>query len=106
MIRVIVRRLLISIALILVVTFVTFVLQSLLPGDAARAMLGVAGTAEQYDRLRQQLHLNEPLLVQYWLYLSAILHGDLGSSIFTQEPIAHSLAARLPVSLSLVIGTT
>ena len=106
MIRVLFRRFLSSIALILVVTFLTFILQSMLPGDAARAIVGISGTAEQYARVRQQLHLNDPLLVQYWVYLSGILHGDLVSSIFTQEPIIQSLALRLPASLSLVIGTT
>ncbi len=106
MLRVLIRRLLMSIALILVVTFLTFVLQSLLPGDAARAIVGIGGTTEQYVRVRAQLHLNDPLMTQYFTYLSGMLHGDLGNSIFTQEAITHSLASRLPASLSIVIGTT
>ncbi|MBN9393575.1 MAG: ABC transporter permease [Chloroflexi bacterium] len=106
MLSIIVRRLAISIVLILVVTFLTYLLQSFLPGDAARAMLGLTGSPDQYQAMRKALHLDEPLIVQYWLYLAGLLRFDLGNSIFTQEPVAHSLAVRSQVSASLVVGTT
>jgi len=106
LLSIIVRRLAISIVLILVVTFLTYLLQSFLPGDAARAMLGLTGSPDQYQAMRKALHLDEPLIVQYWLYLAGLLRFDLGNSIFTQEPVAHSLAVRSQVSASLVVGTT
>lgn len=106
MLRLIVRRVLLSIPLLVVVTAITFVLQSLIPGDPARSLLGPSATPAQYEALRAQLHLNEPVLVQYRDYLVGLLHGDLGRSIFTGEDVASTLAGRLPVSLSLIIGGT
>ena len=106
MLRVILRRMLISIPLVLVVSLVTFVLQSFIPGDPARAILGPNGTPEQYEALRLGMHLDDPVLVQYGRYMSGLLHGDLGSSLFNQEPVAQSLANRFPVTLSLLIGST
>jgi len=106
MLRLIVRRLLLSIPLLLAVTAITFVLASLIPGDPARSLLGPSATPQQYEALRQALHLNEPIAIQYRDYILNMLHGDLGHSIFTGENVAHTLANRLPVSLSLIIGGT
>lgn len=106
MLRLIARRVLLSIPLLIAVTAITFVLQSLIPGDPARSLLGPTATAAQYAALRAQLHLDQPLPVQYGDYLLALLHGDLGRSIFTGEDVAATLAGRLPVSLSLIIGGT
>lgn len=106
MLRIIIRRLLLSIPLLLVVSGITFVLESFVPGDPARSLLGVNATAAQYDALRQTLHLNAPLIQQYWLYLQGLFHGDLGRSIFTNEDVVQIVAGRLPVTLALVIGAT
>jgi len=106
MLRIIVRRLLLSILLLLVVSGITFVLESFVPGDPARSLLGVNATVQQYDALRQSLHLNEPVLQQYWLYLQGLFQGDLGKSIFTNESVLQTIAGRLPVTLSLIVGAT
>ncbi|MEF2979373.1 ABC transporter permease [Subtercola sp. YIM 133946] len=106
MLRLVARRLLLSIPLLIVVTAITFFLQSLIPGDPARSLLGPTASPQQYDALRQALHLDQPILVQYWDYIVNLLHGDLGQSIFTGEDVASTLATRLPVSLSLIIGGT
>ncbi|KQV07251.1 ABC transporter permease [Leifsonia sp. Root112D2] len=106
MLRIIVRRLLISIPLLFVVSVITFVLQSFVPGDPARSLLGVFATPEQYAALRQTLHLNEPILGQYWIYLTGVFHGDLGTSIFTGDPVLTTLGQRVPVSLSIILGGT
>jgi len=106
MLRIIVRRLLLSIPLLIVVSGITFILESFVPGDPARSLLGVNATPEQYDALRQSLHLDEPLVQQYWLYLQGLFHGDLGRSIFTNEEVVTTVAGRLPVTLSLVVGAT
>lgn len=103
MLRIILRRLAISIPLILVVSLVTFLIQSLIPGDPAAAILGPNGTPEQYEELRRSMHLDQPVLAQYGNYMAGVLRGDLGRSLFNQEPVAHSLAARLPVTLSLLV---
>ncbi|HWI31986.1 MAG TPA: ABC transporter permease [Microbacterium sp.] len=106
MLRLIGRRLALAVPLLLVVSMITFFLQSLLPGDAARAFLGINATPEQYEALREALHLNEPILVQYWIYLSGVLQGDFGTSIYTGQPVLETIAQRLPISLSLIIGGT
>ena len=106
MLRIILRRIFLSIPLIIIVSAITFVLESLVPGDPARTLLGVAASPEQYEALRQTLHLDQPIIVQYWLYLANALHGDLGSSIFTDEPVAQLMAERLPVTLAVVVGGT
>ena len=106
MLRIITRRLLLSIPLILVVSGITFVLESLVPGDPARSLLGVNATPQQYATLRETLHLNQPLIQQYWLYLGNVFRGNLGTSIFTDQAVTEVVASRLPVTLSLVIGAT
>ncbi len=84
-------------------SLVTFLIQSLIPGDPAAAILGPNGTPDQYEELRRSMHLDQPVLAQYGNYMAGVLRGDLGRSLFNQEPVAHSLAARLPVTLSLLV---
>ena len=55
--------------------------------------------------MRAQLHLNDPLLVQYWHWLTQVLHGNLGTSLSTDQPVAHQIATRLPVTLDLVVAS-
>lgn len=106
MFSVILRRILISIPLLLIVSAITFFLQALIPGDAARAIVGIGGTAENYEKVRDQLHLNLPLWQQYLDYIGNALHGDLGNSIFSGEPVTQTLATRFPVTLALLLGAT
>lgn len=106
MLRIIIRRILLSIPLVIVVSAITFVLETLVPGDPARSLLGVSATPEQYQALRDALHLDQPVLQQYWLYLQNAIHGNLGSSIFTDEPVTQLMGERLPVTLALLVGGT
>jgi peptide/nickel transport system permease protein len=102
----IIRRLAVSLPLIVVVTVLTFVLESLVPGNTARAIIGVSGSPTAYQRLRVELGLNNPLWYQYWQYLDQVLHGNLGTSVFTGEPVSTLLNQRLGVTLSLVLLAT
>lgn len=106
MMRLIGRRLALSIPLLLVVSLSTFVLVTLIPGDAARTIVGSSGTEEQYEMLRNALGLDQPLPGRYWDWLQGAAHGDLGESAFGQEPVVSVLNSRLSVTLSLVIGST
>ena len=106
MLRIVVSRALWSVPLLFVVSIFTFVLVSLTPGDPARTILGVNGTPQQYQALRQALGLNKPLWEQYWEWLSKALGGDLGRSLFTGQPVTTLLDTRLVVSLTLIIGST
>jgi peptide/nickel transport system permease protein len=104
MLGLIVRRLLLSIPLLLVVSGVTFIFQSLVPGDPALSILGDNATQAQYNSLRRELHLNQPLLQQYWDELKGLLHGDLGTSILTHESVLSEIEQRFPVTLTLIVG--
>jgi peptide/nickel transport system permease protein len=101
---VVVRRLGLAVPLLFVVSALTFVLVSLTPGDAAREILGPFALREQYLELRQALGLDLPIYEQYWHWLGNAIQGDLGSSLFTQEPVTAAINARLPVTVSLVGG--
>ena len=102
--RILVHRLLISIPLLLFVTLLTFVLASITPGNAARAILGTTSSPEAVRKLEVQLGLNKPIYVQYWHWLSGLGHGSLGSSVFNGEPVATLLNQGLPITLTLIIG--
>ena len=102
----IIRRIIVSVPLIVVVTGLTFVLESLVPGNTARAIVGASGSPAAYQRLRVELGLNNPLWYQYWQYLDQLLHGNLGTSVFTGEPVSTLLNQRLGVTLSLVLLAT
>lgn len=104
--RLVVRRLVSSVPLLFLVSAFTFVLVSLVPGDPARTIVGQHATQEQYASVRAQLGLDESLPVQYWHWLEGVLHGDLGASLFSGEPVAAMLNTRLPVTLSLIVAGT
>jgi peptide/nickel transport system permease protein len=107
MIRVATRWLVSSVALLFAVTALTFVLASLAPGSAVRAVVGAdtSVTPQQYAQVKRQLGLDEPLPVQYWHWLSHLLHGSLGNDLFSGQPITAALGTRIGASLSLIIAT-
>lgn len=108
MIRSTARWLASSLALLFSVTVLTFVLSALAPGDAAKAMLSgqtTSYTPEQYQQLRHELGIDQPLPVQYWRWLQGLLRGDLGTDMFSGQPITQALNERLGASLSIIIGT-
>lgn len=75
-------RLLQAVPTVVGVTLLTFLLVHLIPGDPARTVLGPRASPQALAALRAQWHLNRPLPEQYWNYLSGLLHGDLGQSLF------------------------
>jgi len=87
---------------LLVVSMIAFALLYVLPGDPAVAILGENGGNQQtYLALRHDLGLDQPIYVQYANWLGRLLHGDLGQSIRTHEPVSAVLAQRVPISLYL-----
>ena len=86
---------------LLLVSLITFLLFSVIPGDPARLMLGVNATQEQVLALQAELGLNRPLPVQYIRWLGNLLTGNPGTSVRFREPVAQLVAARLPVTLTL-----
>lgn len=106
MLRVIGRRVAVSIPLLFVVATATYVMVAVIPGDIARTIVGPDATRQQYLSLRRSLGLDESLPTRYWHWLVHAVHGDLGTSLFTQQSVWSLLTGRLPVTLSLVIGAT
>jgi peptide/nickel transport system permease protein len=104
--RFILRRLVLSLPLLFIVPFLTFVLVALAPGDAARTILGDDFTPEGYAALRQELGLDRPLLVRYGSWLADTLQGDLGVSPITGLSVTDVIASRIWVTTSLVVATT
>ena len=81
------------------VVLVIFVMLSLSPGDPAVQMLGPDATPEQLEELRDDLGLNDPFLVRYVKYVWNLLHGDLGTSYTTKQPVAKEIFERFPTTL-------
>jgi peptide/nickel transport system permease protein len=104
MLKLVARRVALSVPLVFVVSALTFVLLALTPGDPAVAILGQNAPAESYAHLRDQLGLNDPLWVRYWDWLSGALHGDFGTSLFTGQGVMDAIVQRLPVTMSLILG--
>ncbi|WP_345796266.1 ABC transporter permease [Castellaniella sp. MT123] len=84
------------------VLLATFLLIRLLPGDPALLMLGNMATPEQIANLRERLGLNGSLWSQFTSYLSTVIHGDLGTSMFTANPVLVDLLDRVPATLELI----
>lgn len=103
MIRIIVRRLAMAVPLLVVVSFLTFLLESLVPGNPAATILGQNATPQSIAALDQQLGLDKPLLVSYWDWLNSLVHGSLGTSIISGESVGATLNSRLLVTVSLVV---
>lgn len=106
MLRLILKRISISVPLLAVVSMLTFLIQGLIPGDMATTIGGLDATPEQLAQIREQLGLDQPIFVQYLQWLSHAVRGDLGVSMANGESVSSVLATRLPVTLSLVISAT
>ena len=103
MVTYIARRILLMIPVALLVSFVTFMLIHLIPGDPARVLLGESATPQTVAALDHQLGLDKPLWAQYALWLGQALHGNLGQSIQLQQPVTTAILQRLPVTAELGI---
>jgi peptide/nickel transport system permease protein len=101
-VRIVRRKLLQLIPVLLIVTFVTFALLNLLPGDVTLELLGSDATPSAIARVRAELRLGDPLVVRYLRWLGQALQGDLGRSFITGEPVMAALARSLPVSIELM----
>jgi peptide/nickel transport system permease protein len=99
--RFLLRRLLLTIPVLLGVATLVFSLIHLVPGDPAQAMLGDGASPEDIAQLRDRLGLNQPLLEQYWAYLSGLARGDLGTSLRTSQPVLVLLGERVRATVEL-----
>lgn len=104
MYRYILKRIGMIIPVLLGVSFVIFALMHYAPGDPVRMLLGNSATNEQVEAMRESMGLNEPLLVQYFIYMkNLLLHGDLGTSYVHGNPVLELIVQRLPVTITLAL---
>ncbi|MCE0491715.1 ABC transporter permease [Pantoea sp. Mb-10] len=101
MLELIVKRLLLAIPTLLLVSIMVFALQKLLPGDPVLAMAGEERDPAVIAQLRAEYHLDDPLPTQYLAWVGNALHGDLGMSLRTKTPVTSLIASKLPVTLEL-----
>jgi len=101
MLKYLLRRLALVVPTLFFVSVLIFGLQQLLPGDPAIALAGEDRDPNVVAYLRAKFHLDEPLPVRYWYWLSGVLHGDLGDSVRIQKPVMELILEKLPVTIQL-----
>src|ERR1700747_1746685 len=99
----IIRRILATIPVMALVALFVFSLLYIAPGDPAAIIAGDQATPADVERIRASLGLDRPFLVRFGEWLLQILHGDLGTSIFTNLPVSHMIAQRIEPTLSLMV---
>lgn len=100
------RRLVAVVPLIVFVSIVSFALVHLMGGDPARQIAGDTASPEQVERIRVELGLDRPLVVQFGDWFSGALRGDLGTSLFSSVSVTDTVLERLPLTVVLAIGAT
>jgi peptide/nickel transport system permease protein len=105
MIGYLLRRLLATIPVMGVVALFVFLLLRLTPGDPAAILAGDNATAEQLERIRISLGLNQPIYVQFVSWINQLLHGDLGVSLISHKPVLELIGQRVEPSLSVALST-
>jgi peptide/nickel transport system permease protein len=103
MLSFIARRVAIAIPTLILVSIFVFVLQKLLPGDPALVLAGEERDPEVLEFIREKYRLNEPILYQYFYWMEAMLRGDLGISLRTNQPVLDLIADKLPVTIQLAV---
>ena len=101
-----IKRILQVIPVLLIISFICFMMIRLVPGDPVANMLGVNASKEAIAAQRAELGLDKPLLTQYGDFLVKALQGDLGKSITTRRPVIDEIPQRYPATLKLALGAT
>ncbi len=97
----ILKRLVMLIVVLFGVSVITFILVRAAPGDPAVHLAGEHASREVLERIRERYHLNEPIYVQYFIWIKMALQGDLGRSIESRELVTREIFDRLPMTLEL-----
>jgi ABC-type dipeptide/oligopeptide/nickel transport system permease component len=105
MLRYLIRRLVLTIPVLIGVATLVFSLIHFIPGDPAQAMLGEAAAPEDVAQLRERLGLDRPLLVQYGSFLQGLARGDLGVSLRNDQPVLHQILERMPATAELAFAS-
>ena len=97
------KRILLSVLTIFAISIFAFLIVHLMPGDPVRTMLGYESDQAAVDALREELNLNKPLPVQYYLWIKGIFQGNFGRSVMLGTDISGLIKEKLPVSLWLTV---
>ncbi|MGC9530211.1 MAG: ABC transporter permease [Candidatus Bipolaricaulaceae bacterium] len=97
------KRLALSVFVLFGLSVLIFVISRVLPGDPVRMALGPRAPEWAVQNMREQMHLDAPLYVQYYYWLSGALHGDLGQSLFTRRPVIDDVKEFLPATMELAL---
>jgi len=103
MLNFIIKRLLISLLIVFIVSVFAFSLMHILPGDPARIVLGESADQSAVDALRAKMNLDKPIPQQYFLWISGVFKGDWGYSIIYSRPVGDILSERVPRTLAITI---
>src|SRR5918997_177699 len=103
MLRYIARRFLIAIPTLIIVSLLVFALQKLLPGDPVLTMAGEERDPQVLEYLRERYRLNDPIPVQYFVWITEAMRGNLGISLRTDIPVLDLILSKLPVTIELAI---
>jgi len=105
MLRFLIQRLLAVVPVLLVVSIVVFLILRLAPGDPAAVIAGNSATSQEIEQVRKQLGLDQPLVMQYGIWVGKVLQGDLGYSFYLNKPVTDLIAQRIEPTLALAFGT-
>ena len=97
------RRVLLMIPVVILVGVLTFLLIRLIPGDPAAQMLGLDAKPQEIEALRQKMGLDKPIYTQFFIWAGKVLQGDLGHSIFLNQPVSVAIVEHLECTLSLAL---
>lgn len=97
----IIKRILISLLVVFLVSIFSFSLMQVMPGDPARLALGYEAAEEDVQALREEMNLDKPILVQYFLWIQNLFKGDFGDSVIYKRPVKDMIAERLPRTVSI-----
>src|SRR5829696_8521467 len=99
-----IRRLLLTLPILFIVSVLCFSMINLIPGDPATVILGPEASEQAKEQMRDRLGLNKPIVVQYVDWVGGVLRGDLGESLIDQTPVSTLILQRAPVTLELALG--
>ncbi len=105
MLAFLIRRIASTFIVMAIVAVIIFLLVRIAPGDPVAILVGDNASPDQIQAVRKQLGLDDPIFVQFWRWASRVLVGDLGISIFSNEPVAKLIGQRLEPTLSLAATT-
>jgi len=99
----IIYRIVLAVVVIFFVVTIVFFISRVIPANPAALWAGAHPTPEEIERAKEELHLNDPLITQFYYYLNGLFHGDLGISIRTHHPVAEDITKAFTATFELII---